>query len=286
MTHFVRSVLVVVCLVTALGSPARGDSSIQRPDGVITLTADVPTDQHAWKYKATRWGMYDVKVDAVVTDPAQGPGTGEAAYDITVTVGDEKNPLTAPIPVMDKDAAIGLDLGRVYVAKAGEVQITARGRGARIHRVTLTPAPEGGPIRQADDGSILLHSRDATVHGVTLRYEPKPEKNTLGYWSNPADSASWTFTVTQPGTFTVELLHGCGKGHGGSIATVTLGSASLTFTVEETGPSWQSFIARQVGTLTIDTAGQHTLTLAAKSKAKAAVMDCRQIRLIPVPPVK
>src|SRR4051812_38230816 len=54
--------------------------------------------------------------------------------------------------------------------------------------------------------TILLHSRDAVVHGKTLRYEPDPKKNTLGYWTDVADWASWEFTVNHPGKYAVEIL--------------------------------------------------------------------------------
>ena len=41
-------------------------------------------------------------------------------------------------------------------------------------------------IQSADDGgAVVLHARHATVHGRTLRYEPQPHKNTVGYWTDP-----------------------------------------------------------------------------------------------------
>ena len=39
----------------------------------------------------------------------------------------------------------------------------------------------------------------AEVHGVMLRYEPLPHKNTLGFWTRADDWASWEFDVTKPG---------------------------------------------------------------------------------------
>jgi arylsulfatase A len=144
------------------------------------------------------------------------------------------------------------------------------------------PKPNPGyvPNPQAKDGTILLHSRTAEVHGVMLRYEPLPHKTTLGYWVSPSDWASWEFTVTAPGRFSVEVLQGCGKGQGGSEVEVSVGEQVLKFMVEDTG-HFQNFKAREVGTVKIDTAGRHTLAIKPKSKAAAAVMDVRQVTLKP-----
>ena len=49
------------------------------------------------------------------------------------------------------------------------------------------------------DGSITLPASTADVHGVMLRYEPLPHKNTVGYWVRPDDRASWEFDVKKPG---------------------------------------------------------------------------------------
>jgi arylsulfatase A-like enzyme len=78
------------------------------------------------------------------------------------------------------------------------------------------PNPEFVPNPQAKDGTITLPARTAQVHGIQLRYEPLPHKETLGFWTRAEDWASWEFMLTRPGRFTVEVLQGCGKGQGGS----------------------------------------------------------------------
>lgn len=142
-----------------------------------------------------------------------------------------------------------------------------------------TPNPDYKPNPQGADGSILLHSRSAEVHGIQLRYEPLPHKTTLGFWTLAEDYATWEFEVTKPGTFTVEVMQGCGKGSGGSEVAVAIGDEKLTFVVKDTG-GFQNFETRDVGTLKIEKAGRHTLTLKPVKKAGAAVMDVRQIRLV------
>src|SRR5690606_4010695 len=91
-----------------------------------------------------------------------------------------------------------------------------------LKAVTLRPTCEGASPQQAGDGTITCHARDVTIQGVKVQYEPKPEKNTVGYWVNEKDWVYWDFKVTQSGTFQVEILQGCGAGHGGSEVKLSL----------------------------------------------------------------
>ena len=143
-----------------------------------------------------------------------------------------------------------------------------------------SPAPMPVAITQAADGTILLHARDVTIHGTTVRYEPQKPKNTICFWTKQDDWVSWTFTVAQPGTYAVEVLQGCGKGSGGAEVAVTVADQSLTFTVEDTG-HFQNFVKRSIGELTFKEAGSLTLTVTPKSKPGVAVMDLRQVLLTP-----
>jgi arylsulfatase A len=142
----------------------------------------------------------------------------------------------------------------------------------------MTPNPDYVPNPQDAKGTITLPARTAVVHGPMLRYEPLPHKNTLGYWVNEKDWAEWEFTVKTPGTFTVEVLQGCGTGQGGSEVSVKVGEEKLNFTVEDTG-GFQAFKPREIGKVKIEKAGKVTLELRPTKKAKAAVMDVRQIVL-------
>lgn len=144
----------------------------------------------------------------------------------------------------------------------------------------MTPNPGYHPNPQADDGSITMPSRFAQVHGVMLRFEPLPHKNTLGYWVRVEDWASYEFEVKTPGTFQVEMLVGCGNGSGGSEVAVAVGEQQLQFTVEQTG-GFQNFVLRAIGKLTLDKPGRYTLTVKPLKKPGVAVMDLQQVRLLP-----
>jgi hypothetical protein len=146
-----------------------------------------------------------------------------------------------------------------------------------------TPAatrPAREPIKQAEDGTILLHAKDVTIHGTTVRYEPKPEKNTIGYWTKKEDWVSWDFVATKGGKFEVTILQGCGKGSGGAEVEFIVGEQKLKTVVEDTG-GFQNFVSRAIGTIELP-AGAYTLSVKPLSKPGVAVMDLRSVTLKPV----
>ena len=140
------------------------------------------------------------------------------------------------------------------------------------------------PVEPAGDGSIMLHAYQAKTTGEKLRFEPQWYKNTVGYWTIPTDDATWKLSVEQPGTFSVALLQGCGKGQGGSDALITVGKqdqveAKLDFQTIDTG-HFQNFRWNHLGKITIASPGEYELKLAPKKIASKALFDVRMIHLV------
>jgi arylsulfatase A-like enzyme len=185
-------------------------------------------------------------------------------FDLKKDISESRN-LIAEKPLIAENLAKRLDACRKVV-------------GAKMP----TPSPDYLPNPPAKDGTITMHARTAAVHGVQLRYEPLPHKDTLGFWTNKDDWAEFEFTAEKPGTFVVEILQGCGKGSGGAEVEIAVGDETLTFTVKDTG-GFQNFEAREVGTLNLEKAGRYTLAVKPKTRPGAAVMDLRQIVLKPKP---
>lgn len=175
-----------------------------------------------------------------------------------------------------------------FTVDAATTKIAERGKLARcaschedftqgdfVSKMYVKPA-------QLSGGRIMLHSSGAQVHGNKLQYEPKEEKNTLGFWVEASDHASWSFEVTCPGRFEVHVWQGCGKDSGGSEVEISAGDQRTRFTVEDTG-HFQNFKERKVGIVNFEKAGPQNLKVRALSKPGVAVMDLRQVVLVPVP---
>ena len=144
--------------------------------------------------------------------------------------------------------------------------------------LALASAQEPAPAAQGPDGMIQLPARQVTIHGTTVRYEPQPHKNTIGYWTKAADWVSWDFKLTQPGTFTVTLTQACGKGSGGSEYRLSVGEQALTNTVADTG-AFANFVERVIGTVNLAHPGDYTLSVRPINKPGLAVMDLRAVTL-------
>ncbi len=248
------------------------DAPTQSPDGTIVFPAPAAAGSANWDYKPSRWGRYDI--EAVVS-----AATADSELGLAIGV----DSLAAGVPAAaTPDAEVVVKVGRYYLTKSDPFALKAAPKkgGFNLKSVTFRPAPEGNPIVPAANGEILLRSGDATTHSTTMRYEPAAIKNCLGYWVNPADWADWQFDVPRAGTYDVEVWQGCGKGNGGSDVAVDIGGKRFEFRVEETG-HFQSFLPRALGRVRL-TAGAQTLAIKPQRKQGGAVMDIRQVRLIPV----
>lgn len=145
----------------------------------------------------------------------------------------------------------------------------------------LTHAGERGPIKQVQNTGFTCHARDASIYATKLRFEPATQKNTLGYWINENDFAYWKLMVDRPSLFEVIIWQGCGAGQGGSEIEVSVFDDKLKLIVEDTG-HFQNFKKRSVGQLRVKAKGNNELKIKCLRKAKDAVVDVRQIRLVPV----
>jgi len=238
-----------------------GDSFNQSADGVIAWTPAAAAQQIKGEYAATRWGMYDVELQLEAA----------AAGTVKAVIGAKE------LSTASKPNETAVKVGRVYIEKAGKIALSAEAPAA-IKALVLSPASEGKPIVQSGDLSISLHARDSIVHGTNLRFEPKPEKNTLGFWSKKEDWVSWDFELKKPGKFIVFAMHGS---NGGSEIEIAAGEQKLNWTTKNTG-SFHTFTYLEVGTLNLETPGTITLTLKPNKKVGGAVMDLREVILLPV----
>jgi hypothetical protein len=244
------------------------DSAMSDHDGVVTWTPSQPGSHLQGTYTPTRWGMYDLEARL----------ENAAAGEVKLTLGGKQLTGTSD------GAAVAVKLGRTYIDTENERALVIETvpvdnkKPLVIKSLIFIPAPEGQPIVQSGDLSITLHAHDATVHGVTLRYEFRPDKNTLGYWSNPRDWVSWDFEVKKPGKFIVVVMQGS---PGSKDIQIAVGDQRLNWTTKNTG-SFHTFTFLEVGTLTFDKPGMQTLTLKPANTVKGFVMDLRQVILLPI----
>jgi len=223
------------------------------------------------------WGTLELKADAVHLVVATWPADGRLVMPrLNNPVGKlhllADPTVTATLQPNVADWTVTVPKGRPTAAAT--VVINVLGGAPRVVGV------EAPLVEPGADGVLTLSAHLAAPHGKMLRYEPQPHKNTVGFWVDASDWVEWRLRIAKPGAYRVMLLQGCGKDNGGSTATIAVAGHELPWTVVDTG-GFQAFVEHEVGRVTIAEAGATTLAIRAVRKAKAAVMDVRQVRLVP-----
>ncbi|MCB1211720.1 MAG: hypothetical protein KDK97_20535, partial [Verrucomicrobiales bacterium] len=223
---------------------------------------------------AKRWGRYQVRMTYTMK---------AATMAVQFKFGDQrlKKVLTA------SNTPLSTYLGAVSFAAAGDFAFAlytpASGVTAElaIQEIAFIPCSEtDDAVVQAADGTITLPAKSATTWSEVMRYEPKPEKDCLGFWTSADDFAEWEFKATKPGRYTVVVTQGCGAGNGGSQVEVKLGDQKTSFSVQETG-GFQDWKEVEAGTIEIPAAGTHRIVIDPVDKKSKAVMDVQKVVLKP-----
>jgi hypothetical protein len=253
--------------------PTRGVIIIEPKD--IKHSNQQHWDQYdCTSFTAKRWGRYEVRVTYTLRVATMGTQFRFAQQPLKKSLVATSQPKRAVY-------------GTVYVEKNATYPFslfaaaTGTEPGFEIHQVAFVPAPEGPAPTQAADGSITLEAGSATTWSENMRYEPKPEKNCLGFWTSKDDFAEWQFDVVKPGRYKVTVVHGCGTGNEGSEVAVKVGGQELKFTVKDTG-GFQKWSDAQVGEIEIKNPGRQQLVIDPVTKAKSAVLDVHKVLLTPV----
>lgn len=259
--------------VLRVNEPTRGVIVIEPKD--IKHSSQQHWDQYdCTSFNAKRWGRYEVRVTYTLRNATLGTQFRFAQQPLKKTLMATSQPKQVVY-------------GTVYVEKPTmypfSLYAAATGTepGFEIHEVAFVPAPEGPAPVQAADGSIVLEASSATTWSENMRFEPKSEKNCLGFWTSEDDFAEWDFEVTKPGRYKVTVVHGCGTGNEGSEVAVKLGEQELKFSVKDTG-GFQKWSEEHVGEVEIKKPGKMRLVIDPVSKAKSAVLDVNKVVLKPV----
>ena len=139
-------------------------------------------------------------------------------------------------------------------------------------------------VEAAPDGSIFLRASKARTQGKSLRYEPQPYKNTVGFWVEQTDSAVWECHIPESGWYSVALLQGCGKGQGGSKGRIIFMKDGEEYdatscVVKETG-HFQNFIWVQSGHVLLEEGGNYNVVVQPTEIKQKAFGDIRAVSIV------
>jgi hypothetical protein len=256
---------------------SRGTFSLPATDG--TYQAGSHFANWSWNMNLERWGHYYVGLLYESSRSKLG---------VQIKVGDTEALKSYAPRTSTRAPDEPLILGTAYLEKKGAYPVMlltgdeSNSPGFQVKGIHFSPAPESEPMGQSIDGSIELLAKSATAYAKMMRYEPKPEKNCLGFWTDAEDWVEWVFDVTTPGTFSVDLTYGCGSGSEGSRVAILIDDQSHEFVVEDTG-GFQSWKSVTIGQAKLELIGEHRLAVVVLEKKGNAVMDVQRIVLTPTP---
>ncbi len=255
---------------------ARGSFTLEAKDGTY-----VPGSHFAnwtWSMKAERWGNFYAGLVYDSMRPKLGVQLKIGNEALLKSYAPRTNPIGKNEPLV---------LGSVYLPKAGDYPVTlltgdqSNVPAFNVKGIHFQPAPEAEPLGQSIDGTIQLDAKTATTYAEALRYEPKPEKNCLGFWKHKEDWAEWVFEVSTPGTFEVILHYGSGAGNVGNRAALLVNEHTFEFDIADTG-GYQNWREIQVGTVELTTKGENKIAIIPLDLKGGALMDVQKVILHPV----
>jgi hypothetical protein len=130
-------------------------------------------------------------------------------------------------------------------------------------------------------GKIILHAREADIHGETPKYEESGGKDQIGYWADSNDYVSWNVNVTRPGKFKVSITYSCAAGAEGSGFTVEATDQKLEGKSQSTG-SWASYRTDELGTIELPGTGKCLIAVKPKSEPRWKVIGLKSVVLEPI----
>ncbi|HRI15075.1 MAG TPA: FG-GAP-like repeat-containing protein [Verrucomicrobiota bacterium] len=127
-------------------------------------------------------------------------------------------------------------------------------------------------------GALRLLATVAEIFGDSLVYESR--YHNLGYWQNENDRAAWTLQIPRGGEYDVWL--DWARPAGERTVTLRLDVAGVTreFIIPATG-SWDTYQQTRLGQVRIE-AGRQRVSVRGVPPLEAAILDLREIRLVPV----
>ncbi len=132
-------------------------------------------------------------------------------------------------------------------------------------------------IEPKTDGSLSLLAANCKIFGDTLVFEN--EYRNLGYWNSDSDRAVWSLNATREGNYDVWFDWALSPDQPGNTFRLEAGAAVLSASVSPTD-SWDDYKKAKLGAIRLQ-AGRQTVELRAEPPMKGALLDLREIRLVP-----
>ncbi len=215
--------------------------------------------------------LYAIVFDAPESGVVTVSGLSNAVLDAKL-LGD-----ASPVKVANEGSAVSVTLPDSAKSKQDFV-IAIRLKGALSIDTAAYADAASGVFRLSPHAAVTtngLKEEDTGSSGID--HAPDPH---LGFWTNPAATATWTLKSKSAGKYTLTARIGAPAASAGSVIEFTLGDTVLPLEIKPTG-DWNKYATVTVGTLKLP-AGESKLTVRVKIKKGAAPCNLGELRLEPV----
>lgn len=133
-------------------------------------------------------------------------------------------------------------------------------------------------IETEGDGTLRLLADSCEIYGPELEY--MLEDRALGYWHQTSDYCVWKLKAARGGTFAVLIEWSCAPESANNAFELKVGESRLRNRVPSSG-SWQRHRWGSFGYVELKR-GEQTVTIRPLPGIHRALMDLREVRLVPV----
>ncbi|MCA9085902.1 MAG: c-type cytochrome, partial [Planctomycetaceae bacterium] len=139
------------------------------------------------------------------------------------------------------------------------------------------PGNQPATVTSDDGGMLRLTAAVAEIRGNDITFEQS--FGNVGYWHHQADQVRWQVDVATSGTFDVYLNASCADDSAGNRFRLSGLGNSMEGVMSGTG-GWDRYRPVRLGTAKLS-AGRHVVILQPSAPVKGALLDLKEVRLVP-----
>ena len=132
-------------------------------------------------------------------------------------------------------------------------------------------------VHPDENSHLKLTATVAEIRGKDITYET--DFSNIGYWHDVSDTVTWQIEVPKTTDFDVYLNFACLSSAAGDQFRIDGLATPIVGTVTSTG-GWDRYRQPKIGRTKI-AAGRHSITVRAAGPVKQALLDLREVRLVP-----
>ena len=222
------------------------------------------------------WGYATVKGERVFLHVVRWPDDGR------LRVPGLRNEIRTAYPLLDPARPLRWERSGSDVALAVPAAPLDSLNTVLVLEIAGAPVVDPPVVAQGAGGSIELDYLAAVTEGEAVKRFNRKGGFHVSRWTGPDDLVRWHVDVERPGRYRVRIAYAAREEWAGAPYTVEIGGETLAARVEPTG-GWYEYRELDLGTVELERAGRHVLTIRPARPLPGYLMYLKGLRLAPAP---